>query len=68
MGRSSPFGDGNRKRIGEHFGTVEALLALGTLCARRRLRPVPGAEVRPRPEKTLGTGPLPMLAHLRAPG
>lgn len=63
-----PFGAGNRKCVGEHFGTVEALLALSTLCARWRLRPVPGAEVRPRPETTLGTGPLPMLAHPRTPG
>ncbi|WP_318205759.1 cytochrome P450 [Streptomyces sp. SCL15-4] len=67
-GASIPFGAGSRKCIGEHFGTVEALLALSTLCARRRLCPVPGAEVRPRPGTTLGTGPLPMLAHPLARG
>ncbi|MBB6439527.1 cytochrome P450 [Streptomyces candidus] len=59
-----PFGAGNRKCIGEHFGITQALLALSTLCSRWQLRPLPGTEVRPKPETTLGTGPLLMVTRL----
>ncbi|MGA4844946.1 cytochrome P450 [Streptomyces sp. G5(2025)] len=64
-GAMLPFGAGNRKCIGDHFGTTEAMLAIATISAHWRLRPVSGATVRPRPETTLGTGPLPMVAEPR---
>ncbi|MGK5629407.1 cytochrome P450 [Streptomyces sp. URMC 123] len=63
-----PFGAGTRRCVGEHFGTTEAMLTIATVGARWRLRPVPGRAVRPRPETTLGTGPLPMRAEPRGAG
>lgn len=42
-----PFGAGRRKCIGDNFGFNEARIALATVAARWRLRPVPGT--RPRP-------------------
>jgi cytochrome P450 len=42
-----PFGDGNRKCIGDVFGMTEVAVALATLAGRWRLRPVPGRPPRP---------------------
>jgi len=42
-----PFGAGARQCIGNQFGLVEGVLALATIAARWRLRPLPGQRVRP---------------------
>ncbi|MDT3399303.1 cytochrome P450 [Streptomyces sp. B1866] len=42
-----PFSTGARKCIGEDFAVAETALTLATVAARWRLRPVPGAQVRP---------------------
>ncbi|WP_083898345.1 cytochrome P450 [Nocardia vinacea] len=42
-----PFGAGARKCIGDTFGLTEATLALATIAARWRLRPIPGIDPRP---------------------
>jgi cytochrome P450 len=41
-----PFGSGNRKCIGDTFAWTEATIALATILARWRLRPVPGHHTR----------------------
>ena len=48
-----PFGGGPRKCIGEGFAWMEGVLVLATLASRWRLRPVPGARVRPEARITL---------------
>ncbi|WP_306338451.1 cytochrome P450 [Streptomyces sp. KL118A] len=60
-----PFGAGSRKCIGDVFGMTEATLALATIAGRWRLRPVPGARIRPRPHMSLSSGPLPMIPEPR---
>lgn len=42
-----PFGAGPRKCIGDQFGTTEAVIALATIAARWRLRPLTNTPVRP---------------------
>ncbi len=64
-GAMIPFGAGSRKCIGDVFGLTEATLALATIAAHWRLRPVPGRSVRPRPQMSLGTGPVLMVADSR---
>ncbi|WP_216215301.1 cytochrome P450 [Amycolatopsis aidingensis] len=60
-----PFGAGTRKCIGDDFAVTETTLALATLAARWRLRPVPGPPVRPRPAMTLLPGNLRMCPERR---
>ncbi|WP_432585841.1 cytochrome P450 [Streptomyces sp. HD1123-B1] len=60
-----PFGAGSRKCLGDVFGMTEAILALATVAGRWRLRPVPGARVRPRPQMSLTPGPLAMVPEPR---
>ncbi|MFI5592145.1 cytochrome P450 [Amycolatopsis sp. NPDC051758] len=56
-----PFGQGNRKCIGDNFGIAETTLTLAAAVARWRLRPVPGHRISTAPKASLGTGPLPMV-------
>jgi pentalenene oxygenase len=49
-----PFGDGNRKCMGEAFALAEVTVALATLAGRWRLRPVPGRSFRPFVGSTYG--------------
>ncbi|MEU2394955.1 cytochrome P450 [Streptomyces sp. NPDC007369] len=60
-----PFGSGNRKCIGDNFAVTEAVLVLAAIASRWRLRPVPGAVIRPRPQLVLSPGPLPMTCEPR---
>ncbi|MFF3324894.1 cytochrome P450 [Streptomyces sp. NPDC002889] len=64
-GAMVPFGAGGRKCMGEAFGMAEATLALAAIGTRWHLRPVPGTTIRPKPEASLGTGPLWMTPHPR---
>lgn len=58
-----PFGQGNRKCIGDNFGIAETTLTLAAAVSRWRLRPVPGYRISTVPKASLGTGPLPMVPH-----
>lgn len=58
-----PFGQGNRKCIGDNFGIAETTLTLASAVSRWRLRPVPGYRISSVPKASLGTGPLPMVPH-----
>ncbi|MFJ9897706.1 cytochrome P450 [Streptomyces sp. NPDC091280] len=60
-----PFGAGSRKCIGDVFGMTEATLALASIAARWRLRPVPHTTIRPRPHMSLSSGPLLMIPEPR---
>lgn len=63
-----PFGDGQRKCIGEHFAMMETRLLLATLAQRFVLEPVSAGELRPEPSVTLRPrGGLPMRVHRRRP-
>lgn len=63
-----PFGDGNRKCLGEHFAWSMLVVSLATILARWRLRPVPGHEVRevaaavPKPDR-LSMTPVPAIEY-----
>lgn len=48
-----PFGDGQRKCIGEHFAKMEARIVLSTLARRFRLEALPGQTVGMEPTVTL---------------
>ena len=56
-----PFGAGGRKCIGDTFAMAETTLALATICARWRLRPLPGVRTRPALRLVLA----PRSLHLR---
>lgn len=58
-----PFGQGNRKCIGDTFGIAETTLTLAAAVSRWRLRPVPEYRISSVPKASLGTGPLPMIPH-----
>ncbi len=61
-----PFGGGPRLCIGQPFALAEATLLLATIAQRYRLRLVPGAEVIPFPQITLGVEkglPMTLLPH-----
>lgn len=62
-----PFGGGSRKCIGDAFGMTVDTLALASLAARWRLRPIPGRKLRPRAETTLNPGVMPMRVEARCP-
>ncbi|MGW1279354.1 cytochrome P450 [Streptomyces tsukubensis] len=63
-----PFGAGNRKCIGDAFAWTEATIALATLLARWRLRPVPGS-AEPRESAAVMAYPdrVPMIVEARRP-
>jgi cytochrome P450 len=54
-----PFGNGDRKCIGDTFAMTEMIIAVATIAARWRLRPVPGHRVR------AGAGAFPYPEGLR---
>ncbi|MFH8410272.1 cytochrome P450 [Streptomyces sp. NPDC018019] len=61
-----PFGAGNRRCIGDGFSWTEATIALATILARWKLRPVPG---KPRPRESASSmahpDHVPMEVHPR---
>ncbi|MER5638605.1 cytochrome P450 [Kitasatospora sp. NPDC002227] len=60
-----PFGAGSHKCIGDVLALTETALIVATIAGRWRLRPVPGAVLRPQPKATLESGPLPMVCEPR---
>lgn len=52
-----PFAAGPHKCVGEHFAVLEYIVAIATICARWRLRPVPGRQLRPVPPDYPVAGP-----------
>jgi cytochrome P450 len=66
-----PFGDGNRKCLGEHFAWTMLVVALATILARWQLRPATASQVRevpaavPKPDKLLMT-PVPAVTQVIA--
>lgn len=64
-GAMIPFGMGNRKCIGDNFGTTQAILTIAAVVSRWRLRPVPGPAARPVPRATLGITAVPMRTEPR---
>ncbi|MFF4219668.1 cytochrome P450 [Streptomyces nondiastaticus] len=61
----APFGLGAHRCIGEAFALTEATMVLATLAARWRLRPVPGAVVRPAARAVFAPERLPMYLYER---
>ena len=59
------FGGGNRKCIGDVFASTEAVIALGTIASRWRLRVAPGTVMVPKPALSLSPGRLHMVAEPR---
>ena len=63
-----PFGDGQRKCIGEHFAKMEARIVLSELARRFRVEALPGQTVGMEPTVTLRPrGGLPMRVVRRKP-
>ncbi|MEU7133709.1 cytochrome P450 [Streptomyces sp. NPDC046261] len=60
-----PFGAGPTKCVGESFALTEACLAVASIAARWRPRPVPGVTVRPAPRTVLAPETLPMRLDAR---
>ncbi|MGW1976761.1 cytochrome P450 [Streptomyces sp. NPDC001889] len=60
-----PFGAGNRKCIGEAFAWTEATIALATVLARWRLRPVPGHTTREAASAMAHPDHVPMILEAR---
>lgn len=61
-----PFGDGQRKCIGEHFAKMEARIILSILASRFTFTPVPGHRVETDPSVTLRPrGGLPLQLGVR---
>ena len=60
-----PFAAGRRKCIGEEFALTETVLALAALSMRWRLRPAPGARVRPAVGATMAPRGLLMIPTRR---
>ncbi|MCJ0873244.1 cytochrome P450 [Streptomyces sp. AP-93] len=63
-----PFGSGGHQCIGNTFALAEMTAALAVICQRWRLRPLPGAEVRPVARATVHPSQLPMTAESRTGG
>ncbi|MFD4137280.1 cytochrome P450 [Streptomyces goshikiensis] len=61
-----PFGGGARKCIANRFATSTTVLALATIAARWRLRPLPGTHVRPAVAAVIRPGGLRMRAVARS--
>ena len=57
-----PFGDGNRKCMGEHFAWNMLVVSLATILTRWRLRPMPGHDVREVPAGVPKPDRLPMTS------
>ncbi|MEV6027113.1 hypothetical protein [Streptomyces sp. NPDC052036] len=65
-GRTERFGLGAAVLAGDlAFTCHDPTLALAALASRWRLRPVPGAVVKPRAEMSRTPGPLPMVPEPR---
>ncbi|MDT9683949.1 cytochrome P450 [Streptomyces sp. TRM76323] len=60
-----PFGAGNRKCIGDAFVWTEATIALATILASWRLRPVPGHAPREVPSAVAHPDRVPMVVEPR---
>ncbi|MFI6289145.1 cytochrome P450 [Streptomyces sp. NPDC051018] len=60
-----PFGAGNRKCIGDAFAWTEATIALATILARWRLRPVPGHATRETAAAMAHPDRIPMVVEVR---
>lgn len=60
-----PFGAGANKCIGESFALAESVLALATITARWRPRPVPGVRIRPEARSVLAPRSLPVRMRPR---
>ncbi|WP_246150667.1 cytochrome P450 [Streptomyces qinzhouensis] len=60
------FGGGSRKCLGDVLANQEVTLALASITAAWRLRPLPGHRIRPVAKAELTTGPLPMTTEARA--
>ncbi|MEU5161912.1 cytochrome P450 [Streptomyces sp. NPDC020875] len=60
------FGGGSRKCLGDVLANHEVTLALASITAAWRLRPLPGHRIRPVAKAELTTGPLPMTTEARA--
>jgi len=64
-----PFGDGQRKCIGEHFAKMEARIILSVLASRFTFTPLPGHRVETDPSVTLRPrGGLPIQLGVRQRG
>ncbi|GAA4020512.1 cytochrome P450 [Allokutzneria multivorans] len=59
------FSGGSRKCLGDVLANHEMTIALASIVARYRLRPVPGHTIRPVAKAELTTGPLPMTVEGR---
>ncbi|GAA3291972.1 cytochrome P450 [Streptomyces cinereospinus] len=66
-GAMLPFAAGNRACIGDRLAMAEAVVAVATIAARWRLRPVSGHAGPPRPAATLGPRALTMICEPRQP-
>ncbi|MEV7465362.1 cytochrome P450 [Streptomyces kronopolitis] len=62
-----PFGSGKRKCLGDTFAWTEAIVITALIASRWRLRPAPGAAVRPIGEITVHPSTLRMIAQARHP-
>jgi cytochrome P450 len=60
-----PFLDGNRKCMGDTFAWTEMLMAIATIAAHWRLRPVPGQRVREVPVATIRPSRMVMIPEPR---
>ncbi|MGH4034017.1 cytochrome P450 [Actinomycetota bacterium Odt1-20B] len=63
-----PFSAGRTRCVGDHFGWVEMLIAIATICRRWRLRPVPGHTAKPVPAAFIEPGDLRLMATPRRAG
>ncbi|MFF3752537.1 cytochrome P450 [Streptomyces sp. NPDC002018] len=64
-GAFMPFGTGKRMCIGDQFSVTEAVVITALVASRWRLRPTPGATVRPVPAITVHPSSLDMIAESR---
>ncbi|MFD5779736.1 cytochrome P450 [Streptomyces sp. NPDC126933] len=64
-GAFMPFGVGKRMCIGDQFSVTEAVVITALVASRWRLRPTPGATVRPVPAITVHPSSLDMIAEAR---
>lgn len=64
-GRFIPFGAGGHKCIGDSFAWAEMTCVVATICARWRVRLLPGQRVHEVARAFLRPNALPMAAHLR---